>query len=208
MGAIRTAGLVAACLTLPLCAAAQDQQPWFNPDLPTESRVNALIAQMTLTEKASQMVNQARAIPRLGDTGLQLVERGAARRGAQRLCHRLSGSRSAWPPPSTPRWCRRWASPSAPRRASSSTCAGGPREDHGIFQGLDFWSPNINIFRDPRWGRGQETYGEDPFLTGKMGVAFVTGHAGRRSELFPRHRHPQAFCRAFRARTDRAMTWT
>src|SRR5208337_4208244 len=47
-----------------------------------------------------------------------------------------------------------------------------------IFEGLDFWAPNINIFRDPRWGRGQETYGEDPFLTGRMGVAFVTGMQG------------------------------
>ena len=52
--------------------------------------------------------------------------------------------------------------------------------------GLDFWSPNLNIFRDPRWGRGQETYGEDPFLTGRMGVAYVTGYAGRRSEVLPR----------------------
>ena len=45
----------------------------------------------------------------------------------------------------------------------------------GIYQGLTFWSPNINIFRDPRWGRGMETYGEDPYLTGRMGVAFVQG---------------------------------
>ncbi len=47
-----------------------------------------------------------------------------------------------------------------------------------IFHGLDFWAPNLNIFRDPRWGRGQETYGEDPFLTGRMGVAFVKGMQG------------------------------
>src|SRR6202035_2288448 len=47
-----------------------------------------------------------------------------------------------------------------------------------IFQGVDFWAPNINIFRDPRWGRGQETYGEDPYLTARMGVAFVTGMQG------------------------------
>ena len=47
--------------------------------------------------------------------------------------------------------------------------------DRGIYKGLTFWSPNINIFRDPRWGRGQETYGEDPYLTGRMGVAFVKG---------------------------------
>ena len=53
------------------------------------------------------------------------------------------------------------------------------REGHiGIMGGLDFWSPNLNIFRDPRWGRGQETYGEDPYLTGRMGVAYVTGLQG------------------------------
>jgi beta-glucosidase len=48
----------------------------------------------------------------------------------------------------------------------------------GSNDGLDFWAPNLNIFRDPRWGRGQETYGEDPYLTGRMGVAFVTGMQG------------------------------
>src|SRR6202012_804777 len=63
--------------------------------------------------------------------------------------------------------------------------AGGPRQDHGISQGVDFWSPNINIFRDPRWGRGQETYGEDPFLTGKMGSAFVAGGHGGGPKHFP-----------------------
>ena len=52
------------------------------------------------------------------------------------------------------------------------------RGEHGRYQGLTFWSPNINIFRDPRWGRGQETYGEDPFLTARMGVSFVRGLQG------------------------------
>ena len=56
--------------------------------------------------------------------------------------------------------------------------------DSANFTGLTFWTPNINIFRDPRWGRGQETYGEDPFLTGRLAVAFIHGLAGRRSEVF------------------------
>ena len=77
------------------------------------------------------------------------------------------------------------------------------REGHtGIMGGLDFWSPNLNIFRDPRWGRGQETYGEDPYLTGRMGVAYVTGLQGKRPEVLPRHRDPQAFCRTQRPGTD------
>ena len=56
--------------------------------------------------------------------------------------------------------------------------AKGVEGDHGWFNGLTVWSPNINIFRDPRWGRGQETYGEDPFLTARMGVAFIQGMQG------------------------------
>ena len=67
-----------------------------------------------------------------------------------------------------------------------------------FFQGLDFWAPNINIFRDPRWGRGQETYGEDPFLTARMGVAFVTGMQGDRSEILQDDLHAQALRRAQR----------
>lgn len=63
------------------------------------------------------------------------------------------------------------------RGSSAFSCKA--RAGHSnIMEGLDFWSPNINIFGDPRWGRGQETYGEDPFLTGRMGVAFVTGLQG------------------------------
>ena len=72
--------------------------------------------------------------------------------------------------------------------------------NHRIFYGLTFWSPNINIFRDPRWGRGQETYGEDPFLTGRMGIAFIGGVQGSDLESSARRRHQQAFCRAQRPR--------
>ena len=68
----------------------------------------------------------------------------------------------------------------------------------GRTAGLTYWSPNINIFRDPRWGRGQETYGEDPYLTGRMGVAFVTGMQGRRPALPQGRRHAQALRRAQR----------
>jgi beta-glucosidase len=67
-------------------------------------------------------------------------------------------------------------------RAKHNQAVRAGRRD--IMEGLDFWSPNINIFRDPRWGRGQETYGEDPFLTGRMGVAFVTGLQGDDPKYF------------------------
>jgi beta-glucosidase len=72
--------------------------------------------------------------------------------------------------------------------------------NHRIFYGLTFWSPNINIFRDPRWGRGQETYGEDPFLTGRLGVAFVKGVQGDDPDR-PRASHQQTLRRAQRPGT-------
>ena len=79
-----------------------------------------------------------------------------------------------------------------------------------IFEGLDFWSPNINIFRDPRWGRGQETYGEDPFLTARMGVAFVTGMQGDDPQVLPHHLDAQALMPYTAARSPRGTppTWT
>jgi beta-glucosidase len=73
------------------------------------------------------------------------------------------------------------------------------REGHtGIMGGLDFWSPNLNIFRDPRWGRGQETYGEDPFLTGPHGRGLRDRAAGRQPQVLPGHCHTQALRRAQR----------
>ena len=79
------------------------------------------------------------------------------------------------------------------------------RDGHSnIFEGLDFWAPNINIFRDPRWGRGQETYGEDPFLTARMGVAFVTGMQGDDPKYYRGDFDAKTLCCAQRARTDAA----
>ena len=80
------------------------------------------------------------------------------------------------------------------------------REGHtGIMGGLDFWSPNLNIFRDPRWGRGQETYGEDPFLTGRMGVAYVTGLQGDDPKYYLRDRDAEALRRAQRTGANPAL---
>ena len=107
---------------------------------------------------------------------LQLVERVAARRGGERAPPSFP-NRSASPPPSmSPRFTP-WP-PTSALKVASCTCRPCTTGGSAIFHGLDFWAPNVNIFRDPRWGRGQETYGEDPFLTGRMGVAFVTGMQG------------------------------
>ena len=89
---------------------------------------------------------------------------------------------SAWPPRGTAPVFREGETIATEARAKYNQAQ---REgNHSIFFGLDFWSPNINIFRDPRWGRGQETYGEDPFLTAKLGVAFVTGVQGDDPKYF------------------------
>ena len=100
-----------------------------------------------------------------------------ARRGARRRRHRLPAGdrpgRHLGHRPDAPGGRR----PSPTRRAPSTTSS-QRRGIRQIYTGLTFWSPNVNIFRDPRWGRGQETYGEDPYLTGRMGVAFVKGLQG------------------------------
>ena len=110
------------------------------------------------------------------------MERGAARRGAFGLCHGV---------PAGHRHGRHLGSHLVHQEGETIATEArakynqAQREgNHSIFFGLDFWSPNINIFRDPRWGRGQETYGEDPFLTGKLGVAFVTGLQGDDPKYF------------------------
>ena len=139
---------------------------------------------MTLEEKVLQMQNSAPAIPRLGV---------ASTTGGTRRC-------TGWPrdaPPcspepigsarlGTPIWCIAWRMRSPQRRGRSTMRRSAARQSPrwrranspGRTAGLTYWSPNINIFRDPRWGRGQETYGEDPYLTSRMGVAFVTGMQG------------------------------
>ncbi|MGB8012110.1 MAG: glycoside hydrolase family 3 C-terminal domain-containing protein [Terriglobales bacterium] len=165
-----------------LCAAlAQTGQPpavpsYLDPAQPLNLRVDDLISRMTLEEKASQLVNQARAIPRLQVPAYDWWSE--ALHGVAN-----AGTATVFPEP-----IALGATFDAPlihdmavvigteARAKHNQAVRAGRRD--IMEGLDFWSPNINIFRDPRWGRGQETYGEDPFLTGRMGVAFVTGLQG------------------------------
>src|SRR5215471_16562765 len=103
---------------------------------------------------------------------------GASRCTAWRETEQLSfPNRSAWPRPLIPRRSTGW--PLVIGTEGRASHVRGMRDGHSdIFEGLDFWAPNANIFRDPRWGRGQETYGEDPFLTARLGVAFVTGLQG------------------------------
>jgi beta-glucosidase len=163
--------------TFAACAQAQDaaSPEYLNPSLPPEVRAADLVHRMTLAEKASQMVNQARAIPRLKvpayDWWSEALH-GVAVDGTTEFPEPI-GLGATFDVPSIHAMATDIGIEA--RVVHDQTIRKG---DSTIFHGLDFWAPNLNIFRDPRWGRGQETYGEDPFLTGRMGVAFVTGMQG------------------------------
>ena len=150
--------------------------PFHDPDLPIEARLDDLLARLTLDEKAAQMLHEAPAIPRLGipaynwwNEGLH----GVARAGIATVFPQAIGLAAMW---------------SAPRLQQVATVISDEARakhheylrqgDRGIYKGLTIWSPNINIFRDPRWGRGHETYGECPYLTAALGVAFCRGLQG------------------------------
>ncbi|MDE2630885.1 MAG: hypothetical protein KGM97_07840, partial [Alphaproteobacteria bacterium] len=148
-----------------------------NPQAPIDARVDDLISRMTLEEKASQLVNQARAIPRLGIPAYNWWNEalhGVARAGIATVFPEPIGLAATF----HPELIHDMAVVISTEARAKYNIAGRRSADHEIYQGLTFWSPNINIFRDPRWGRGQETYGEDPYLTGWMGKAFVTGMQG------------------------------
>jgi beta-glucosidase len=139
-------------------------------------RVSELVSKMTLEEKVSQMQNDAAAIPRLHVPAYNWWSEGLhgiARSGYATVFPQAIGLAATWDVPLMHDVAE---TISTEARAKNSEAL---REGiHSIYFGLDVWSPNINIFRDPRWGRGQETYGEDPFLTSRLGVAFVEGLQG------------------------------
>ena len=149
---------------------------YLDPNQPIEVRVDDLISRMTLEEKASQLVNQARAIPRLRvpqyDWWSEALH-GVARAGTATVFPEPIGLAATFDSPLIHEMA---VVIGTEGRGKHHLAVRAGRRD--IYEGLGFWSPNINIFRDPRWGRGQETYGEDPFLTARMGVAFVTGLQG------------------------------
>src|SRR6266516_954821 len=147
---------------LAACRSAQTGD-YQNPDLPFEHRVADLVARMTVEEKVSQMQDVAPAINRLGIPRYNWWNEalhGVARSGLATSFPQAIGLAATW---------------DEARAKHHEYVRRGSRER---YQGLTFWSPNINLFRDPRWGRGQETYGEDPFLTGRLATQFVRGMQG------------------------------
>ncbi len=150
--------------------------PYLNTALPIEARVDDLVSRMTLEEKISQMENASPAIERLGipeynwwTEGLH----GVARAGLATVFPQAIGLAATWDTE-----LMHDVATAIGDEARAKHHAFAARDKRFIYQGLTIWSPNINIFRDPRWGRGQETYGEDPYLTGKMAVPFIQGLQG------------------------------
>jgi beta-glucosidase len=141
-----------------------------------EQRAADLVSRMTLEEKVLQMQNSAPALPRLGIPAYDWWNEalhGVARAGQATVFPQAIGLAATW---DTDLMYRVATTISTEARAKYYEAI--RNNDHSRYHGLTFWSPNINIFRDPRWGRGQETYGEDPYLTGRLAVAFIRGMQG------------------------------
>ena len=153
-----------------------------NPSLPIDKRVDDLVGRLTLEEKVEQLIDRAPAIPRLDipaynwwNEGLH----GVARSGFATLFPQAIGNAATW---DAPLIHSIGEAVSTEARAKYNDAIA--HNNHDRYFGLTIWSPNINIFRDPRWGRGQETYGEDPFLTARLGTAFVEGIQGDNPKYF------------------------
>ncbi|MET3928841.1 beta-glucosidase [Lysobacter sp. OAE881] len=180
--------VLAAALLLSACAQAfcvqaagqakadTTDRPWLDTSRSFEQRAADLVSRMTLDEKAAQMQNAAPAIDRLGVPAYDWWNEalhGVARAGGATVFPQAIGMAATF---DVPLMAQISDAISDEARAKHHEFA--RQNQRGRYQGLTFWSPNINIFRDPRWGRGQETYGEDPYLTSRMGVTFVKGLQG------------------------------
>ncbi|MFZ4398181.1 MAG: glycoside hydrolase family 3 N-terminal domain-containing protein, partial [Kiritimatiellia bacterium] len=145
--------------------------------LPFPERVSSLISQMTLREKISQLLNASPPIPRLGIPAHNWWNEclhGVARAGKATVFPQAIGMAASFDADLMHQVATAISDEARAKHHEAARIG-----NRGIYFGLTFWTPNINIFRDPRWGRGQETYGEDPHLTARMGVAFVKGLQGK-----------------------------
>jgi beta-glucosidase len=167
--------------TLTTCSKGY-KYPFQDPSLSIEKRVDDLVSRMTLEEKISQMMHDADSVSSLGIPSYNWWSEGlhgVANAGIATVFPQAIGLGATW----NDSLINEVADViSTEFRAKFNDFQA--KGDHGIFKGLTVWSPNINIFRDPRWGRGQETYGEDPFLTSRIGVAFVKGLQGSDPKYF------------------------
>jgi beta-glucosidase len=174
--------LICSLFCATICPLSRTQQspadpPYKNPNLPVEQRVADLVSRMTLEEKVSQLGHTADAVSRLGipeynwwNEGLH----GVARAGAATVFPQAIALGATFDEP----LMHQVADVISTEFRAKYYANLHPDGNADWYRGLTIWSPNINIFRDPRWGRGQETYGEDPYLTSRLGIAFVTGLQG------------------------------
>jgi beta-glucosidase len=151
--------------------------PFQDPDLPIDERVDDVVARLSVEEKSLQMLHEAPAIPRLGIPAYNWWNEcvhGVARAGVATVFPQAIGLAATW---NVPRLHDVACAIADEARAKHHEYL--RQGDHGMYKGLTFWAPNINILRDPRWGRGHETYGECPYLTARLGVAFCKGLQGQ-----------------------------
>src|SRR5690242_15742384 len=167
---------VVASLSFSLALSAQQKPPYLDESLTFEQRARDLVSRMTLEEKVMQMKDVAPAIPRLGVPQYNWWNEalhGVARAGLATVFPQAIGVAATWDDSAMFQMATVISDEARAKHHEYLR-----HDSHQRYQGLTFWSPNINIFRDPRWGRGQETYGEDPFLTGSMAVQFIKGLQG------------------------------
>lgn len=172
-------------LSFASCSKKQYDYPFRNPDLPVEERIDNLLSLLTTEEKIGQMMNRTPAIERLGipeyDWWNEALH-GVARAGKATVFPQAIGMAATFDDAAL---FETFDMVSDEARAKYHQYQKDGEYDR--YKGLTFWTPNINIFRDPRWGRGMETYGEDPYLTERLGVAVVKGLQGNNPDYFKSH---------------------
>jgi beta-glucosidase len=171
LGAVLWQGPVLAAQSEPSSGGYRDAR------LSAEARAADLVSRMTLAEKASQIQHGAAAIPRLGVPAYNWWSEGlhgVARAGNATVFPQAIGMAATWDTDLIHQVADTVATEFRAKYLANRAPDGGAAQ----YRGLTVWSPNVNIFRDPRWGRGQETWGEDPFLTSRFGVAFIRGLQG------------------------------
>jgi beta-glucosidase len=186
-----------------------EKLPFWDPELPIAERVRDVLSRLTAAEKAAQMLHEAPGVPRLGIPPYNWWNEclhGVARAGTATVFPQAIGLAASFDITLMGDVAR--AISDEARAKHHAFAAEG---DYGHYKGLTFWSPNVNIFRDPRWGRGHETYGECPFLTAQLGVSFVRGLQGddprylkvvATAKHLAVHSGPERLRRAFDARVS------
>ena len=206
--------LLIVLFSLSIAKAQSFKFPFQNPEVSIEKRVEDLISRMTLEEKVGQLMYTAPAIDRLEVPAYNWWNEclhGVARNGRATIFPQAIGLAATWDTKLIHRVAET-ISTEARAKYNASMKAGY----RGRYQGLTFWTPNVNIFRDPRWGRGQETYGEDPYLTSRIGVAFVKGLQGDHPKYlksagmakhFAVHNGPEKLRHEFDAKVSQKDLW-